>query len=215
MKAILLAALALSTAALAATPASAATVIDPTGDFLPTYTGPRLGDLDVTSFSVAYDRVRAEFVLGATFAAAIDPATAGFYVFGVNTGRGAFAPFAAIGQGRVTFDQAIVVNKNGTGSIGAVTLDPAVISITGNILTTRLAASLLPSTGAGLLSYGFNLWPRSGPGQIEVISDFAPDNALLATVVPEPATWTTMLLGFAAIGLTMRARRRGGEAVVA
>jgi hypothetical protein len=71
--------------------------------------------------------------------------------------------------------------------------------------------SLLPSTGADPLDYGFNLWPRTEidtPGNLAHISDFAPNNALLkATAVPEPVTWMTMLLGFGLVGATVRFRR--------
>ncbi len=197
--------------ALAAAPAHAATVVDATGDFLPTYVGPLLADLDVTSFSVAYNSTSSIFTLGATFAGAIDPSTVGFYVFGVNTGTGTARPFAALGQGNVIFNQAITIRKDGTGSIGAVALSPADISIAGNILTFRIAASLMPSTGFTPENYGFNLWPRIGTGNNNQITDFAPENATLAAA-PEPATWALMIIGFGAMGGMMRTRRKAGVA---
>ena len=91
-------------ASLIPSPLSAATVIDATGDFLPTYTGPQLADLDVTRFSVNYDPVAMNFLLGAQFAGAITPGTAGFYVIGVNTGTGTIDAFNDIGQGDVIFN---------------------------------------------------------------------------------------------------------------
>lgn len=182
-------------------------VTDATGDFLSGYTGPKLADLDVTSFSVSYDASAKLFTLGATFAGAITPGTAGFYVYGVNTGKGAIRPFGGIGQGNVIFDQAIVVQKNGTGSIGGTALDPNWVAIAGNILTVKVPLSLLPSTGFAPGRYGFNLWPRAGAGNA-AISDFAPENATLSAAVPEPATWGMLMVGAGLAGGTLRYRRR-------
>ncbi len=70
--------------------------------------------------------------------------------------------------------------------------------------------SRLPSTGLLPVDYGFDIWPRAGvPGQggTEVISDFAPDNGLLAISVPEASTWAMMTLGAGAIAAAMRRRR--------
>lgn len=208
MRAYLLSAVAL--AAAATQPASAATVVDATGDFLPTYTaGPKLADLDVTSFSVNYNSVSQFFTIGASLAGAIDPSTAGIYVFGVNTGAGAIRPFASLGQGNVIFDQAITLRKDGTGTIGATALDPASINIAGNLITARIALSLLPSTGFRPEQYGFNLWPRIGTGNNNQITDFSPEDATLAVApVPEPATWAMLLVGFAVAGATLRRRQR-------
>jgi len=186
--------------------ARAVTVVDAKGDFLPSYVGPHLDDLDVTSFSVAYDKTTTLFKLGATFAGAIDPASVGFYVIGANTGTGLIAPFASLGQGNVIFNQAIVIRKDGTGSIGQATLDPASITISGDSLSALIPLSLLPSTGFTPETYGFNIWPRIGLGQNSQITDFAPENATLAAV-PEPATWTMILLGFGAVGAGLRRRK--------
>jgi hypothetical protein len=200
---------------LAIAPAQATTVIDATGDFLPTYVGPALADLDVTSFSVAYNSSSSIFTLGATFAGSINPSTAGIYVFGVNTGTGTLRPFASLGQGNVIFNQAIVVRKDGTGSIGATTLNPADISITGNILTFKIAASLMPSTGFTPEQYGWNLWPRIGTGNNNQITDFAPENATISvTAVPEPSAWALLIAGFGLIGGTLRMRRRQSLSMV-
>ena len=199
----------LLTSMIAATPANAATVFDATNDFLPTYTaGPKLADLDVTSFSVGFNSSLNFFTLGATFAGDIDPSTGGIYVFGVNTGTGTIRPFAALGQPNVIFNQAITIRKDGTGSIGATALDPNMISIVGNILTARIPLALLPSTGFVPTEYGFNLWPRFGTGNNNQITDFSPENATLAAAVPEPATWGLMLAGFGLIGWAMRSRRK-------
>src|SRR5690348_6799800 len=75
------------------TPAAAATVVDPTGDFLPAYNGPHTGEFDVTSFTALFDPSASLFQLSATLAGTINPATDGYYIIGVNTGAGARAPF--------------------------------------------------------------------------------------------------------------------------
>jgi hypothetical protein len=197
-------ALALAPLVLATAHAQTATISDPTGDFLPTFSGPHQADLDVTSFSVSYDAMTQLFTLGATFAGAIDPTLAGNYIIGVNTGTGLNHPFAGLGAPNVIFNQTIAINKNGTGTVGATAIDPSMIAIAGNILTVKVAESLFPSTGFSPDKYGFNLWPRFN-GQIP---DFAPDNATLAAAVPEPAAWGMMIGGFGLAGGALRNRRR-------
>ena len=189
-------------------PAVAGTVPDPVNDFLPSYVGPDTGEFDVTSFTALFDPAAGLFRLSATLAGTINPETDGYYIIGVNTGAGAIAPFASIGQPNVTFDQVIVVGGEGEAFIGSTDLQ---FDISGNSFLVWVPLSLLPSTGAEPLDYGFNLWPRTEietPGNLEHISDFAPNNALLqATAVPEPATWLMMLLGFGLTGTALRFRR--------
>jgi len=192
--------------------AVAATVSDPTGDFLPSFVGTASPDLDVTSFSVSLDPGATNFTLGAVLAGDISTAVPGFYVIGVNTGHGANAPFGAIGEPNVTFDQVIVVQKNGTATLGANTFP---VSMVGNEFILNVPTSLLLSTGASFANYGFNIWPRFGTtvtGNSQ-ISDFAPNNALLSAngviaAVPEPSSWLMMLLGFGLVGGMMRIRRQ-------
>jgi hypothetical protein len=192
-------------------PATATTVSDPVGDILPSFVGTGSPDLDVTSFSVSLDPSATTFSLGAVLAGDIDPALAGFYVIGVNTGSGAIKPFAGIGEANVTFNQVIIVRKNGTATLGANSLTTL---LSGNQFIVSVPVSLLLSTGAAPADYGFNIWPREGAvvtGNSQ-ITDFAPNNALLSanglvTAVPEPATWLSMLLGFTLIGGAMRFRR--------
>jgi hypothetical protein len=195
---------------IASSPAAAvsATVSDPVGDILPSFVGTGSPDLDVTSFSVTLDASATTFSLGAVLAGDIDPALAGFYVIGVDTGAGAIAPFGGIGEPNVRFDQVVVVRKNGTAMLGANSLFALV---SGNQFIVNVPVSLLPSTGATPANYGFNIWPREGStvtGNSQ-ITDFAPNNALLSTqgLLPEPASWLTMLLGFGLIGGAMRFRR--------
>ena len=194
-----------------ASPTVAATVADPANDFLPTFVGTASPDLDVTSFSVSLNPAGTTFTLGAVLAGQIDPALAGFYVIGVDTGAGAIRPFGGIGEPNVIFDQVIVVQKNGSATLGA---NPLGVSMVGNQFILTVPTSLLPSTGASLANYGFNIWPRFGATVTNnsQISDFAPNNALLGVngilaAVPEPATWLTMLLGFCLVGGAIRLRR--------
>lgn len=182
-------------------------VTDPAGDFLASYTGPHQADLDVTSLSVSYDASTMNFLIQSTFAGAIDPATPGFYVIGVNTGTGT-GPFGSIGEPNILFNQVAVVQKAGTAAIGATPLAPGSVTIGGNALSLVVPLSLLPSTGFDPMHYAWSIWPRSGSvGGLATISDFAPDNATLAANVPEPAAWSLMVGGFGLIGGALRRRR--------
>jgi hypothetical protein len=190
-------------AMLACGAAHASSVADPIGDFLPSFVGDHDPDLDVTAFSVTFDSVANAFDLAASLAGPINPAKAGLYVIGVDTGAGAIRPFAGIGEPDVIFDQAIVVQKTGAVSLGANVL---AASISGDSFSLIVPLALLPSTGFAPQHYGFNLWPRNGLGNNNQISDFAPQNALLSTA-PEPATWAMMLAGFGLLGGALRRRR--------
>ena len=194
-------------------PALAATVFDATGDILPSFTGTGSPDLDVTSFSVQFNSVTNTFLLGASFAGAIDPSLAGFYVIGVDTGVGAIRPFGNIGEPNVVFDQVIVVQKTGSAVLSGNALKATVV---GNLFTLSVPSAFLPSTGFAPQDFGFNIWPREGSTVTgnNQITDFAPNNALLTPTgalltpaVPEPATWLTMILGFGLLGGAMRLRR--------
>lgn len=195
---------------LIASPAMATVTIDPTGDFIPSFTGPQTPDLDVTGFSVGYDPGTEIFRIAGTLAGAIVPESDFYYVIGVNTGTGAIAPFGSIGQPNVIFNQVVVVGGEGEAFVGS---NDLTFSIVGNNFDVLVPLSLLPSTGADPLTYSFNLWPRTDltPSNLAAISDFAPDNAMIhATVVPEPMTWFLMLLGFGLVGTKLRFRRAAG-----
>ncbi|UAK26659.1 PEPxxWA-CTERM sorting domain-containing protein [Sphingomonas nostoxanthinifaciens] len=135
----------------------------------------------------------------------IDPSLPGFYAIGVNTGTGP-ASFASIGLPGVRFNQVIAVQKAGTAVVSGSSLPAGSVTIVGDLLSVVVPLSLLPSTGFAPEAYGFNIWPRSGAGGTEVISDFAPDNATVAAAVPEPAGWMMMILGFGVLGIRMRSR---------
>jgi hypothetical protein len=185
----------------------ATSIPDATGDYLATYTGPHQADLDVTSLSVSFNNATDNFLIQSTMAGTINPASAGFYVIGVNTGTGLFAPFGSIGAGNVRFNQAITVQKDGSAKIGATSLAPGSVMIGGNALSLIVPLSLLPSTGWDAGHYAFNIWPRSGTvGGLATISDFAPNNSDLSAA-PEPAAWAMMVSGFGLIGTALRGRR--------
>jgi PEP-CTERM motif len=192
-------------------PAVAATAFDATGDILPTFVGTATPDLDVTSFSVSFNSLTNTFLLGASFAGPIDSTLPGFYVIGVDTGAGAIRPFANINEPNVVFDQVLLVQKNGSVTLGANTLSATVV---GNLFTLSVPGNLFTSTGAAPGDFGFNIWPRIGLGNNNQITDFAPDNALLTAnnalltpAVPEPATWLMMILGFGIVGGAIRVGR--------
>lgn len=196
-----------------AAPAASTTVIDPTGDFLPSYVGPHNPDLDVTRFTVNFDQGTSTFFLNAKLAGTINPASVGLYVIGVDTGLGAIRPFGSIGNPNVIFDQVVIVQKDGTGQVTGAAGGPlatGAITIAGDEFSVTVPLAMLPSTGISPLTYGFNLWPRTALTNNNEISDFAPDNALVrVTGVPEPSTWLLLAAGFGAAGIAIRRRGRG------
>ena len=203
--------LAATVAAVLPLQAVASTVIDPTGDFLPSFVGPRNSDLDVQRLTVALDG--ANFRINALLAGAVGQTAGGFYVLGVNRGAGT-ARFAANDPNltRVLFDSVFIINQDGTGSLNlingqpATQLAPGAISFNGNQINLLLPVALLPSLGFSLDRYGFVLWPRSPGAGFTFIAEFAPGTDTLAAI-PEPASWAMMISGFGIIGATARRRR--------
>lgn len=212
----------LTGAALAASliaPVAAVPVTDRPGDFLPTYTGARTGDLDVLRTDVTFNG--SSFVFDATLAAPVGTTPSAFYVWGVDRGQGtprfgtitgpAGASYNATG---VLFDSVVIVRPGGASVVNDLSVDPLVstalaasnITINGAELRAVVPAALLPSRGLPLDQYGFNLWPRdaaaTGNNQI---SDFAPDNSTSrVSAVPEPASLALLALG----GVLACVRRR-------
>ena len=212
----------LATAMLAATPARATVVTDALGDFLPIYSGPRSGDLDVAAVE-AFRPTPNQVVLLGTHAAPVGTTPGTAYVWGIDRGAGTQALTTLnppTGQG-VSFDSVVVLAPDRTGFFldlvlgGAPQiLDPSTIDISGPTLTVSLPASLMPSQGLAFADYRYNLWPRFAPNGVNPadntqISDFAPNASTFAASarVPEPASLTLLtggLLAFAAAN-----RRRG------
>jgi hypothetical protein len=119
--------------------------------------------------------------------------------------------FASLGLPGVTFNKVIVIQKDGSAAIGASSLASlgGSVTVNGDHFDALVPLSaLLPATGADAAHFGFNIWPRGGtPAELkQPISDFAPDNAVLASV-PEASTWAMMILGFGLVGAFLRRRR--------
>jgi hypothetical protein len=190
-----------------------ASITDPANDFLPTYAGPKAGDLDVLTASVSYDAHTNVFDFSATFNAPVGTTPGAFYVWGLDRGQGTerfnTGP-TPIGAG-VKFDS-VVIFQDGAVTVnrfsGAATVLPGDYTISGDTISGSVSGSLLPSTGFTDADYTWNLWPRdalfSGNASI---SDFAPDASNAAvTAVPEPQSYALMLAGLA--GYTLLSRRR-------
>jgi len=191
-------------------PAHAATISDPAGDFLATFTGTHSGDLDVLSTSATFDGTT--FHLGATVNGNVGTLPTALYVFGFNRGAGS-NDFTSLGLPNIKFDT--VITMTGAGVTGGrdlvantpITLPAGAAHISGSSFTLDVPLSLLPSLGLQPLQYGINLWPRdssvaAGNAQI---SDFAPNTTTFnATAVPEPSTVVLSLAGLAALFVRRR-----------
>jgi hypothetical protein len=204
MKSVLSGVLALATI-LAGGPALATTVTSTTG-FLPTYTGPRDGDLEIASASATIEG--ADLVLSATADAPIGTTAGAAYVWGVNTvGASAPAPFAADGFGNVLFNNAIVASMGGAG-----------VTVSGDTITDTIAISSLKDVMLSPEQFGISLWPVVGAG-FSGFAEFAPGNGTftpsLGGAVPEPANWALMIVGLGGVGAAVRGARRKAYASVA
>jgi hypothetical protein len=215
-------------AALALGPVPAqADVIDPAGDFLPTYTGPHNGDLDALDLSVIL--TDPSVALTSTVNGTIGTTAGSAFIWGVDRGSGTDRLISsgppAVGPADLLFDAVIRLESGGGGrvvtfdALGTPTttlLDPLAITISGTTISATIPFSLLPSTGFATEDYTYVFWTRSELGSQQFIADLAPDNASFAArAVPEPTTWGTMILGFGLLGAALRLsgrRRRGALA---
>jgi hypothetical protein len=165
-------------------------IIDPAGDFLPTYTGPRNPGLDVVRADGYFDG--SSFYLFAILSGPAANAPPGSsFVWGINTGAGRLSFIngnPSVGQG-VFFDSVFLIRPDGT------TNNPAVTGfINGNEIGIVVPLALVPSTGAAPENFTWNLWPRSGGGNA-AISDFAPNASMAPFTSPEPSTVLTFAVG--------------------
>jgi hypothetical protein len=159
----------------------ASQIQDARGDFLASFTGPRNADLDVTRAEVSFDGTN--FTFESTLAGAVGTTPGALFVFGINRGAGT-ARFGELAPG-VLFDAVVVLRADGTGTVNDLTTTPATstnlaagsVMVSGNMITARVPANLLPSKGLQQAQYTVNLWPRVGTGNNNQISDFAPDNS--------------------------------------
>ena len=188
----------------------AATSTDPVGDFIPTYTGPHGGDLDVVSSTVSYNAATDMFTFSGTMNAAMGTTPGSFYVWGVDRGAGV-ASFASLGTGypNILFDTVVILRADGTGAAAGTALPAGTVQLNGDTISASFSGALLPTKGLAKADYTWNLWPRAGGvAGNAAISDFAPDGTNLAvTAVPEPSTFA--LLGLGLLFVSRRAVVRG------
>ena len=206
-----------------ASSAGAASFFDPAGDYLGSYIGPLNGDLDILSGSVGYDT--SNLLLTTKVSGTVGATAGSLFLWGVNRGAGTDRLITsgppAVGPATILLDAVVRLNGDDTGAVltfpvmgppTTVFLNPAWISISGDTLSASIPRSLLPSTGFAFADYTYINWSRSAFGTQDFIADLAPDDeSILASFVPEPATWAMMIVGFGAVGLAAR-RRRGAKA---
>lgn len=203
---------------LASATTASATVVDPVGDLLSTYTGPINGDVDILSGDVAFDGT--SFFLTSTQNGSIGSTAGSLFVWGINRGQGTprltFGS-PSVGAG-VLFDAVVVMFPDGTlrvvtiPSAGPPTINVIAggTSVAGGTLSSTIPLALLGSTGFLPADYTFSLWSRARvnpavDGTNAEIADFLPNSgSMVARTVPEPATWLTMLLGFGVVGGILR-----------
>ncbi|PZR55974.1 MAG: hypothetical protein DLM50_09120 [Candidatus Meridianibacter frigidus] len=160
----------------------------PPGHVYALYTGPVRPALDAIGVKGTFSQASNTLTFTAQMAGPIVVGAPNYYVWGINRGGATNAPFP--GEPNIVFNAVVVVtvNPDGTasGSVvllpgGATPLDSSAISISQNFISETFPASLLPSTGAQISGYMWNLWPRSGLGGTPQaqIQTFAPENAEL------------------------------------
>lgn len=202
-----------STAVLVANAAFAAPFVDPVGDFIPSFVGPHNADLDVLTSEVTLRG--SQFVFTARLAGPIGTTAGSLYVLGLDRGAGT-SRFPVIAPG-VLFDEVLAVTGAGVATVRdliagtATTLSADATTITGDVLSVSFPISLVPSLGLAPSNYTWNLWPRTGAGNDNQISDFAPNNSnvrVTVSAVPEPGTAAMMMIGSL---VYLAARRRNNR----
>jgi len=203
-------------------PVSAACTPDPQGDFLATYTGPHVGEVDIRCIDVRLQAgvfkitVKADDIIGGSGKS--------YFVLGINRGAG-IPRLQFIGappplRPDLNFDAILLAYTNGPPDLSVlpppnfVSL-PGAVSISGDTLTAWLPLSYLPSTGFTPENYEFTVWTDyQVTGQIgDANNNYIPDfSSTIHPSVPEPASWAMMLGGFGAIGGAMRSRRKAAVA---
>jgi hypothetical protein len=195
---------------MAAGAARATPVSDPVGDFIPSYTGPHVPDLDVISANVSV--LGGNVIVSGTLNGAVGATTGGFYVWGIDRGRGATTSnFAAIGLPNIIFDSVVVVRPGGASAVNdlvsglSTPLPGSQISIAGNTVQAIVPLSELPSEGFSADNYFWNLWPRfAGAVGNAQVADFAPDDHDAPVTVPEPASLALLAFGLTALTISRR-----------
>jgi hypothetical protein len=188
-------------------------LVDRIGDFIPSFVGPHNADLDVVTSEVTLQG--SQFVFNAKLAGPVGTTAGSLYVLGLDRGAGT-SRFPVIAPG-VLFDEVLAVTGGGVATVRdliagtATTLSSNATTITGDSLAVSFPVSLAPSLGFTPSNYTWNLWPRTGAGNDNQISDFAPNNSnVRVTVASVPEPGTVALFGLGAVGL-MAVRRRSGH----
>ena len=153
MKTLLARAICLSLLTLGLTQEARSVVIDPAGDFIPSYVFPKNADLDVVSADVLYDKHAGTFTLIGTMNGVINQASSNAYVFGFDRGIG--QPLLVNIASNVLFDSVVILNADKSGSFtdilgggAAAQLPSGSVQISGNTISATFAASLIPTLPA-------------------------------------------------------------------
>ena len=192
------------------TPAQA--IVDPGGDFLPTFTNFKRFDLDLISVDAFQLNKDLHFEVGT--AGRMNAKSGISYVFGIDRGAGTTGLLAgdpAIAPD-VKFDALFEIRTNGTGTLtvfnetgGPTIIQRDQIFFFQNFIRAGFSASLLPSRGFAIKDYRYTVWSRDPGEGNAVIADIT--RTINLGAVPEPATWAMMIGGFCAVGCSTRFRR--------
>lgn len=189
-------------------------VTDPANDFLPSYIGPKNGDMDALSSEVTFNPANDTFTFTGTVNAPVGTTQNAAWVWGLDRGKGTERFLPAFGAG-VKFDSVVALFANQTGSFidlvagtPPTSLPAGSVHVSGNTISATVPLSMLPSEGFGAQGYTWNFWPEAILAQPSYVSDFAPDarNAAL-TVVPEPSSLALLVAGTALVGVFTMLRR--------
>ena len=169
---------------------ASAEVVDPTGDFLGTYTGPQNGDVDLLGANVTFDGD--SFNLWSQQNGSIGTTAGSLFVWGINRGTGTarLAGGTPSLGGDVPFDSVVVMFPDGLLRVVTIPLAGAPtitnlaggVTIDGDTLAATVPLSLLFSMGFAPEDYTFTLWSRTrvnplADGANSEIADFAPNAA--------------------------------------
>jgi len=180
-------------------------VSDPAGDVLASFAGdPAIAAFDILSSDVTFDAAAGTFLLHAHTAGRINDVGGAGYVFGFNRGGAVGSPFAGIGVAGVSFDAAVLLRSDGTGSLGGT---PLISRVEGNDIFATVSSTLLPTTGFAAGNFTWALWSidTAITGNTRN-ADFGPDSNVQVAAVPEPETFVLLLAGLTVLARVARRR---------
>jgi len=160
------------------------------GVFYKDYTGPQRPAIDAVAAGGALVAATQTIVLDAKMAGPVAAGAPNYYVWGIDRGGAANAPFPD--ESAVSFNAVVVVTADAAGALsGVVNLlagvpaQPVTAVLTApDTIEVTVPVSLLPSTGLAASAYRWNLWPRSAVGGSATaqIASFIPEDALAPLV---------------------------------